>query len=105
MDYGPCALGHDEHDRRRYEVSVPGPARRPTPEPPMRCCMECAQAIYDRNAEKLARNAQNQELKRQLEQRLTQLKQQQIRVPTPKPIKPPPSVERNIGLQPPGYGR
>jgi hypothetical protein len=98
-EWEPCSLGHDEPNRMRYETTINEPGKESQP---IVCCQDCGVAIYEREAKKLPTEATNKELVAQLQR---QLPAKEVEIPKPQRIPDPPSVERSIGLDPPGYRR
>jgi hypothetical protein len=94
----PCELGHDESNRMRFTATIQEPGEKPEQ---IVCCRECAMALYQRDPEQLPDRAKNQELVTQLKR---QLPDRTVEIPKPERVRETPSVERSIGLNPPGYG-
>jgi hypothetical protein len=93
----PCALDHRESNNMRYSATIEEPGKEPQQ---ITCCRECSMALYQRDPKQLPNEAKNQELLTQLKR---QLPDKNVEIPKPIRLPDPPSIERSIGLNPPGY--
>ena len=80
-----------------YRATINEPGKDPQT---ITCCRECGTAIQQRNEKQLPKQAKNEELLKQLQR---QLPDQRVEIPKPERVREVPSVERSIGLKPPGY--
>ena len=92
-DREPCAGGHEPRLNMRYEFTVKEPGQDPQK---VICCQECSMAAWRKDLKLLPDDVTNNKLKQQIQDKSVEITKP-VRLPDP------PSVERSIGLNPPGY--